>query len=32
MVEGGVPKHRRQEGNHAAAAALILQDYLDQQQ
>ena len=29
MVEGGMPKHRRQEGNHAAAAALILQDYLD---
>jgi len=27
-----VPKHRRQEGNHAAAATLILQDYLDQQQ
>jgi len=32
MVEGGMPKHRRQEGNHATAAALILQDYLDQQQ
>ena len=32
MVEGGMPKHRRQESNHSAAAALILQDYLDQQQ
>lgn len=29
MVEGGMAKQRRQEGNHAAAAALILQDYLD---
>ncbi len=32
IVEGGMAKQRRQEGNHAAAAALILQDYLDQQQ
>jgi len=29
MLEGGMAKQRRQEGNHAAAAALILQDYLD---
>ncbi|MBI2310577.1 pre-16S rRNA-processing nuclease YqgF [Candidatus Collierbacteria bacterium] len=29
MVEGGMAKQRRQEGNHAAAAALILQDFLD---
>ena len=29
MAEGGMAKQRRQEGNHAAAAALILQDYLD---
>lgn len=29
MVEGGMAKHRRQQGSHAAAAALILQDYLD---
>jgi putative transcription antitermination factor YqgF len=29
MVEGGMAKQRRREGSHAAAAALILQDYLD---
>ena len=29
MLEGGMAKQRRQEGNHAAAAALILQDHLD---
>lgn len=29
MVEGGVSKQKRQEKEHAAAAALILQDYLD---
>ncbi len=29
MIEGGVAKQRRQEEAHAAAAALILQDYLD---
>ncbi len=29
MVEGGMAKQKRQEGNHAAAASLILQDYLD---
>jgi len=29
MVEGGMAKKKRQEGNHAAAAALTLQDYLD---
>lgn len=29
MIEGGVSKNKRQAGNHAAAAALILQDYLD---
>lgn len=32
MVEGGMAKQRRREGNHAAAAALILQDYLDSKQ
>ena len=31
MVEGGMAKQRRQEGSHAAAAALILQDHLDTQ-
>ncbi len=31
MVEGGVARQKRQKGEHAAAAALILQDYLDQQ-
>lgn len=29
MVEGGMAKLKRQKGEHAAAAALILQDYLD---
>ncbi len=29
MVEGGMAKQKRQGGNHAAAASLILQDYLD---
>ena len=29
MVEGGVAKLKRQKGEHAASAALILQDYLD---
>lgn len=28
MVEGGMAKEKRQEGNHAMAATLILQDYL----
>jgi len=31
MLEGGMAKQRRQEGNHAAAAALILQDFLSSQ-
>lgn len=31
MVEGGMAKQRRQEGNHSLAATLILQDYLDSQ-
>ena len=30
MVEGGVAKERRKKMDHAAAAALILQSYLDQ--
>lgn len=29
MIEGGVAKQKRQKGGHAAAATLILQDYLD---
>ena len=29
MREAGQPKHKREAGDHAAAAALILQDYLD---
>ncbi len=29
LIEGGMAKQRRQEGNHAAAAALILQDFLN---
>lgn len=29
MVEGGVSKQKRQRDQHSAAAALILQDYLD---
>lgn len=31
MIEGGVARQKRQKGEHAAAAALILQDYLDSQ-
>ena len=29
MIEGGVARQKRQKGEHAAAAALILQDFLD---
>lgn len=29
MVEAGIPKERRQKGDHSVAAAIILQDYLD---
>lgn len=29
MVEAGLPKHKREAEEHAAAATLILQDYLD---
>lgn len=29
MVEAGIPKNRRQAGDHSVAAAIILQDYLD---
>lgn len=31
MIEGGIAKQKRQKGEHAAAAAVILQDYLDSQ-